>query len=350
MPRAAPYSKRAIAACAIAMCAASVVACSQSRPDRCASLGSSAAALVASGSQLSGMSLGDKQLAFTFDDGPGDRTSELSGYLKAQGIAAVFFINGKNVPGRQAVLAQIVADGHLLANHTQNHSDLPALVSTAGGPAKVLSELTATDAIIAPYVPSQRFMFRAPYGDWNATVFDALKNTPMAKYVGPIKWDIGGVASFPARVADYGCWQNTPLRTTTQCGDVYLRDINTVRRGVVLMHDPYGGPAGSTAAPGNTVDMVRYGVPKLKLAGYTFIRLDRVPEIAALLPPESEAQDAGPDGDADGPPVPAPAPPESGPAVTTGLAGANPSFAGSSHEPSLSNQDSSPVPTCESAD
>ena len=63
----------------------------------------------------------------------------------------------------------------------------------------------------------------------------------MNKYVGPIGWDIGGERTATAG-ADWACWQENPKLTSKACGDLYLSEIATVGRGIVLMHDAdYGG-------------------------------------------------------------------------------------------------------------
>ncbi|HEX7603111.1 MAG TPA: polysaccharide deacetylase family protein, partial [Polyangiaceae bacterium] len=231
-----------------------------------------------------------KQLVFTFDDGPASQTLVLSSWLKSQGIRATFFVNGMNFgssPG--AVLSQLVADGHLVGNHTQDHPDLtlPTLSDSA-----IVQELADTDAIIAPYVASGHFVFRAPYGSWSARDYTVLHASAMNKYVGPVKWDITGGG-------DYDCWQNLSgngVLTTKQCGDRYLQEIANVGRGIVLMHDAdYGNVSNHnlTSGQGNTIDMVKYMVPLLKQQGYSFLRLDEVPDIAAAFP--AGGTDAGTD-------------------------------------------------------
>src|SRR4029079_3180630 len=111
-----------------------------------------------------GGELPDKTVSLTFDDGPGARTAELAEFLAGQGIRATFFINGKNVPGRQAAIDAVVGHGHLLANHTQNHLQLTKLAS-----AKVLSEVEQTDAFLVRAQPDGPFVLRAPFGAWNGT-------------------------------------------------------------------------------------------------------------------------------------------------------------------------------------
>jgi peptidoglycan/xylan/chitin deacetylase (PgdA/CDA1 family) len=272
-----------------------------------------------------GGSLPAKTVALTFDDGPGIYASQISTYLKGQGIRAVFFINGNRVttsgdlpnpnnitvtPNVQSILAQIIADGHLVANHTVTHRDIVTdILPLADGATQLFNELSETDTDINGYVPSGYYLFRAPYGSYNPTAYGDLSGTAMNKYIGPIYWDAGGVetnyggTNNPTQAADWACWQgdivcgatgtgctkgskvdlngpgNQGYLTSNQCGDAYLAEINSVGRGVVLMHDPYFWSSG------NTFEMVKYIVPKLVTAGYSFARIDDVPDIKAALPP-----------------------------------------------------------------
>jgi len=58
------------------------------------------------------------------------------------------------------------------------------------------------------------------------------------------------------------------------------------------MHDPYFNDQDPQMQ--GTVDMVMYIVPILKAEGFSFVRVDKVPDIAAQLPPlEPQAVDAG---------------------------------------------------------
>lgn len=258
---------------------------------------SGAQALVAA--PYAGTSLSAKQIALTFDDGPASRTEELSTYLASQGIKAGFFVNGKNVPSYPSAIAKVVADGHVVGNHTQDHFDMTdknVFPVNAAGNSKLVGELTATDSLIAPFVPSGRFMFRAPYGAFDARDYSVLSASAMNKYVGHIGWDVGS-ARTATTAADWACWQYNPQLTTKACGDLYLKEIQSVDHGIVLMHDAdYGNPLNhsTTSGLGNTVDMVKYLVPLLKAQGYTFVRVDAVPAIASALPPLVVA-DAGVD-------------------------------------------------------
>jgi peptidoglycan-N-acetylglucosamine deacetylase len=246
-----------------------------------------------SAQEIRGGSMAPKTLALTFDDGPGPRTGELSTYLKAEGIQAGFFVNGRQLLNGTATLAQLVADGHVVANHTENH---PSLTAGFGGTRPddptVIAELEQTDVKIAPFVTNERLLFRPPFGHYDATTHATLEPTAMNKYVGPIGWDIGEQMG-PAQAADWDCWvkendSDGVQLTTEACGELYLQEIEAKGKGIVLLHDPYGW------AEGNTVDMVKYLVPKLKAEGFAFQRVDLVPAIDALLPP-LPPEDAGND-------------------------------------------------------
>jgi peptidoglycan/xylan/chitin deacetylase (PgdA/CDA1 family) len=228
-----------------------------------------------------GTPLANKQLVLTFDDGPGSQSAAFSSWLRDQGIPATFFVLGQYASGATSVLSQMRADGHLVGNHTWDHPDL-TLISDS----QIVSELSDTDAVIAPYVAASHFVFRAPYGAWSARDYNDLQASAMRKYAGPVRWDIGGFMT-SIYGADWDCWQNASgygVLTSKQCGDRYLRQIADVGRGIVLMHDQDYGDVSNhnlTSGQGNTIDMVKYMVPILKQQGYTFVRLDQVPDIAA---------------------------------------------------------------------
>lgn len=243
-----------------------------------------------------GTPLGAKQLVLTFDDGPGTRTGELSSWLAARGIHATFFHLGEYASGNGSLMAQVESNGHLIGNHTYDHQDLTTLSGQ-----QVVDEVTSTDSIISPWVDQGHFVFRAPYGNWSSADYTALEGTPMKKYAGPVRWDIGGQMT-ATYAADWDCWQNQNgygVMTTKQCGDRYLAQIHDVDHGIVLMHDQDYGDSSNhslTSGQGNTVDMVKYIVPILEQQGYTFIRVDQVPDVAAAL--SGNPPDAGGGGDA----------------------------------------------------
>jgi peptidoglycan/xylan/chitin deacetylase (PgdA/CDA1 family) len=223
--------------------------------------------------QLVGNELPDHTLALTFDDGPGPRTKELAEYLRDEGVHATFFINGMNVSGRQGVLEAVVAAGHMIGNHTQNHLQLTKLASS-----KVITEVTQTDEDIAAVQPTGPWLLRAPFGAWTSTTARAVNSTAMTKYVGSVFWDVGGELTSTA-AADWDCWGKHV--TIQKCGDLYMNEMKTRKRGIVLMHDIHN----------QTTDMVKAILPKLKADGWKFATLDDVPSIKRAF----DAVPPGPD-------------------------------------------------------
>jgi peptidoglycan/xylan/chitin deacetylase (PgdA/CDA1 family) len=236
-----------------------------------------------------GATLPDGTIALTFDQGPAERTWELSDFLHDEGIAATFFVNGKSVDGREWALAKLVNDGHLVGNLTQTNALLTEL-----GDAEIIAEVEQTDARILPFVPGGKFFLRAPYAAWAPNVRRALDVSPMKKYVGPIGWDIGNALTDKS-AADFECWSDDHQIDVETCGDLYFEEIKAKKKGVVLMHDGPLDPLEGNNGP--TVDMVKYLVPKLKAAGFTFVRVDQIPApkppfVETPPPPEGTSTDA----------------------------------------------------------
>lgn len=296
MNSAAKKTSAAAAASAIALTALALTqpACSKAAAkdeNTC----SGAQALTKTG--LTGASMKLKELSLTFDDGPGMRTVELSHYLKAEGIRATFFVWGQGIQNDgsgSSVLQTLVDDGHLVANHTENHLSLTQNQPTPLTDEQIVAEVTQVDGLIAPVVKNDIWLFRPPYGHWGDGVVSALEKTPMKKYVGPIMWNIGGTMG-PNSATDTECWKPATLKSVTECGDLYLKEIEAVGKGIVLLHDPYFIDMNNPES-GGTYQMVQYLVPILKSKGYSFKRVDEVPDIAKLLPNAPKGADAGPPG------------------------------------------------------
>ncbi len=322
---------------AVPTAAMAVAACPGSSSQEKACSGASALSYFGDYQGFDGTTLAAKTLTLTFDDGPGSQTLAVSAYLKSKGIRAVFFVNGHcfgagvgSYPQCQQSAAavpadffpQILADGHLVQNHTQTHDDLTStglFPLNAAGNAAIVKELSDTDVVVSPYVAYGRFLFRPPFGAYNKHDYDVLQASAMSKYVGPVKWDVGGAMTGPKAgsdnaalhyAADWDCWQNLDgfgVKTSLGCATRYMQEIAAVGRGIVLMHDAdYGSVANHnlTSGKGNSLDMLKLlidgdaglGVTGLIAQGYKFVRLDEVPAIAAVLPP---IPDAGPDAAAD---------------------------------------------------
>jgi peptidoglycan/xylan/chitin deacetylase (PgdA/CDA1 family) len=186
-------------------------------------------------------------------------TAEIGDVLFANDAPAVFFVAGQAVKGNEAVLATLKERGHLIANHT--YSEVP--LTTAPSP---VAEVAKTDELIAPYVSGEVFLLRAPAGAFDASVARRLNDAGLAKYVGPVQWDIGG-----QELSDAACWQEG--MSASACAEIYLDAIRAADRGIVRF----------SAEPEETAQMLRVLLPKLKSEGYRFMRIDAMPAVAASL-------------------------------------------------------------------
>ncbi|HYC82386.1 MAG TPA: polysaccharide deacetylase family protein, partial [Solirubrobacterales bacterium] len=71
-------------------------------------------------------------VALTFDDGPSDYTGRFLDVLREKDVPATFFEVGQEMPGREAVMRRILAEGHEIGDHTMNHVEYPGYDQIAG--------------------------------------------------------------------------------------------------------------------------------------------------------------------------------------------------------------------------
>jgi peptidoglycan/xylan/chitin deacetylase (PgdA/CDA1 family) len=170
-------------------------------------------------------------VALTFDDGPDEAgvTLRVLDVLRAEGVRATFFVNSRNKSDvrtssvAQHTLARIVAEGHVLGNHTADHLDL---ASTSVDGERELSQVETDLAASMPCVPPLALV-RAPYGS------PYLSGTPaefdrVTKLVGRhgvhVGWSIESL-DWECAGKDPSCWIPRVL---------YRIDLG--RRGAILLH------------------------------------------------------------------------------------------------------------------
>jgi len=100
-----------------------------------------------------------KELFLTFDDGPiPDVTEFVLEELKKHQAKATFFCVGENLKKHPEIGRQIVADGHVLGNHTFNH-----LKGWRTPNRKYLENVLKCEETLNEFQPSSG-LFRPPYG------------------------------------------------------------------------------------------------------------------------------------------------------------------------------------------
>ncbi|MFN7729548.1 MAG: polysaccharide deacetylase family protein [Bdellovibrio sp.] len=226
---------------------------------------------------------GTKRIALTYDDGPTPEvTASLLKLLRRYNIKATFFILGASVAGQERVLEQMRNDGHIIANHSYSHQNLASNLYLTDLGALMHQTQSSHDQIKTFMNPAHRLYFRAPYGAWTASHAAKLNAIPeLAEYIGPVFWSAGGeVAPKQPRpltadeifsAADWDCWTDNPEKgikpiSVDVCAAGYLKEIERLQGGVILMHDK----------DMRTVQMTAKLLPKLIAAGYEFILLDEI--------------------------------------------------------------------------
>ena len=110
-----------------------------------------------------------REIALTFDDGPGPYTPQVLSVLEHKAAPATFFEVGVLERYFHASTARIVADGYPIGDHTQSHAPMSKL-SANDQQTQLLQQTSQIGDYDAPFPR----MFRPPYGLYNSTTLALL--------------------------------------------------------------------------------------------------------------------------------------------------------------------------------
>ena len=110
-----------------------------------------------------------REIALTFDDGPGPYTPEVLSVLERERVPATFFEVGVLERYFYASTRRIVADHDVIGDHTELHAPMSKLPA-----AQQRAQLLEQVAAVRRYGASFPRLFRPPYGLWNATTLALL--------------------------------------------------------------------------------------------------------------------------------------------------------------------------------
>jgi peptidoglycan-N-acetylglucosamine deacetylase len=190
------------------------------RPVRAVGCGGGSAGLVTNGPR------DRRAVALTFDDGPSEYTPGFLQVLREKGVHGTFFEIGQEMPGREATMRQILAEGNEIGDHTMNHVEYPGYSQIAGAAAR-----------IEEYTHFKPCLFRPPGGAVDASVVATAGGLGMRT----ITWDV-----------DPTDW------ATPGSAAVYSRVVGAAQPGsIVLMHDGGGDRSGTLAALPRIIDTLR---------------------------------------------------------------------------------------------
>ena len=179
-------------------------------------------------------------VALTFDDGPDPRwTVPVLENLKREGIKATFCVVGRQARRFPELISQIVADGHVLCDHSETH---PVGLSTLS-PVEIDLEVGSPAYFLGTISGVQPSFFRAPGGSINDQVIKSAKIRGMRI----LAWSV-----------DPRDFSGRPP------AEIQRAVMDSVKPGsVILLHD--GGGIRS-----NTVAALPGLITQLRAAGYGF--------------------------------------------------------------------------------
>jgi peptidoglycan/xylan/chitin deacetylase (PgdA/CDA1 family) len=180
----------------------------------------------------------------TFDDGPHpEYTPEILDVLAEHGARASFFLVGRFAENHPALVKRIVAEGHLLGNHSWNHK-LFARMSLR----EQTAEIERTDAFLAEFDHQAHHRVRPPQGHLPLPLllhFACQRRSIAYWSYDSLDYQHGSAASIASR----------------------LRQRPPREREIILMHDDSARAVGA----------LRLVLPQWRASGYSF----------EALPPEA---------------------------------------------------------------
>jgi peptidoglycan/xylan/chitin deacetylase (PgdA/CDA1 family) len=140
---------------------------------------------------LKNKAIKSKALVLTFDDGPGNRlTPAILKVLAKNRAKATFFLLGRNIAGREAIVRQIAEQGHDICSHGYDHLDFWKI-----SPIRAVSDIKRSWKTIDAALGYSRgvYPFRPPYGRLNliSSVFLWIYKVPI------IYWTIDSGDTWP---------------------------------------------------------------------------------------------------------------------------------------------------------
>jgi len=144
-----------------------------------------------------------RQVALTFDDGPGGSppTMDFVNLLARYGVPSTFFEVGNQISQYDPtgkVQRAMLANGDMIADHSWSHADLAKLSASAQR-----SQIAMTAAAIKKSTGFQPCLFRAPYGSVNSSLINVASSLGFATVqwdVDPRDWSLPGTSTIISRV------------------------------------------------------------------------------------------------------------------------------------------------------
>ncbi len=186
-----------------------------------------------------------KLIAFTFDDGPNNKTtSRLLDGLGEYNAKVTFFVLGSRVENNKEVLKKAYEEGNQIGSHTYNHLNLFLLNDE-----EILSEVNATNSVVEEVIGVRPNLLRPPYGNINDHI-KSLANMHI------INWDV-----------DTEDWK---LKDRNLIKDKILADAHD--GAIVLLHDIYT----------ESVEGALLAMKELEKENYAFVTIEEMVQLRGV--------------------------------------------------------------------
>ncbi|MGW7509710.1 bifunctional polysaccharide deacetylase/glycosyltransferase family 2 protein [Streptomyces massasporeus] len=204
------------------------------------------------GGQATTVSVPDKTIALTFDDGPNPTwTPQVLAILEKYDVPATFFLVGSMVSRYPSVVRDMVDQGHEVGIHTFTHVDL-----SYQSDARVRREMEQTQLALAGAAGITTTLFRAPY----SSETDAIDN-----YSWPVYKKLGQDGYTSVFVdTDSDDWKRPGVTKIVQWATPKKN-----KGASVLFHDAGGERS-------QTIEALPEYIEKMRAKGYTFTTISGV--------------------------------------------------------------------------
>jgi len=196
------------------------------------------------------------EVAITFDDGPNDPwTLRIAKTLDDYSVQGAFFTVGMNAESHPDIVRSLVAQGHLIGNHSYRHHKSDALVDPHYGELWKAEHAISSAAGVCPAI------YRPPNGF----------HTP---------WQLHAVASHGMKTVTWDViprdWKDPPP------DEIARRVLDSVKPGsIILLHD--GKDTDAQTDRSATLNALPGIIKGLRAKGYDIVRLDKLLSVPAYL-------------------------------------------------------------------
>lgn len=186
-----------------------------------------------------------RQVALTFDDAPdANFTIKVLDVLKREGVQATFFVVGNRVEKHPEVVKRMIAEGHVIGNHSYDHPNFLKLTD-----AQFREQIQRTDRIIRQYTNYTPSFVRPPYG--NITENQILWLASHHRKV--INWNVDSLD-----------WKSLSAE------EVQTNVLAHVEPGSIILQHAAGGVGEDLTG---TIEALPHIIRKLRNDGVTFVTL-----------------------------------------------------------------------------